>query len=323
LTNPARPLVESALLAALGALFILIAFYVPLLGVFATLISPLPTAFAVIRHGLRWGVLSSVVTLAILLPFLSPVTAVTLWVVYGTMGVALGYSVRRGLPAERTIGLMTGASLVGLAVDFLGAYLVTGITLRKLAGETVRMFNEAYEIQKGIVGPNPVLEEMMKGITPEMITRMLPAGLLLSSLVLAWVNYELVRRVLPRFGYTMEPLRPFSRWIMPEATAHVWLLSSILLQFQSLYADRFPFLPALIENVFLMAALVLLLDAASALCFHIRRLGLSGGMAGLFTVLAVMMTLSSPLLGLVAQFFGMIDILFDLRRVRYPELQGT
>ena len=51
---------------------------------------------------------------------------------------------------------------------------------RKLAGETVRMFNEAYEI-KGIVGQNPVLEEMMKGITPEMITRMLPAGSLLSS----------------------------------------------------------------------------------------------------------------------------------------------
>ncbi len=323
MSNPARPLVESALLAALGALFILIAFYVPLLGLFATLVSPLPTAFTVIRHGLRWGVLSSVVTLAILLPFLSPVMAITLWVVYGTMGVALGYSVRRGLPPERTIGLMTGASLVGLAVDFLGAYLVTGVTLRQLAEQTVKMFNETYEIQKRLLGENPVLEEMMKTATPEMLTRMLPAGLLLSSLVLAWVNFELVRRVLPRFGYTIEPLRPFSRWIMPEATAHVWLLSSILLQFQSLYAERFPFLPGLLENVFLMAVLVLLLNAASALCFHIRRLGIPGGMAGFFTVLAVTMVLSSPLLGLGAQFFGMIDILFDLRRVRYPELYGT
>ena len=124
MTNRARPLVESALLAALGALLILIAFYVPLFGLFATVVSPLPTAFAVIRHGIRWGIMSSIVTLMVLLPFLSPVTAVTLWVVYGTMGIALGYSVRRNLPAERTIGLMTGASLVGISVDMLGAYLV-------------------------------------------------------------------------------------------------------------------------------------------------------------------------------------------------------
>jgi uncharacterized protein YybS (DUF2232 family) len=320
LTTPARPLVESALLAALGALFILVAFYVPLLGMFATLISPLPTAFVVIRHGVRWGVLSSFVTLAVLFPFLSPITAITLMTVYGTMGVALGYSVRRSLPAERTIGLMTGASMVGVAVDMLGAYLVTGLTLPQLAEQTAKVFNEVFEMSQRIMGGNPALEGMMQTVTPEMIMRTLPAGFLLGSLFLAWVNYEVVRRVLPRFGYTVEPLRPFSRWIMPEATGHVWLLAFVGLQLSPFYAEKLPFLAVVVDNVLPMAMLVLLLDAASALCFFLLRSGFAGGVAGLFTSMAVFMALSSPLLGFGAQLFGMIDVLFDLRRVRYPEL---
>ncbi|MGI6663445.1 MAG: YybS family protein [Bacillota bacterium] len=320
MTSPARPLVESALLSALGALFILVAFYVPVLGVFATLVSPLPVAFAVIRHGIRWGVLSSVVTLIVLLPFLSPITAISLWVVYGTMGVALGYSVRRGLAAERTIGLMTGASLVGMAADLLGAYLVTGITLRQLSDQTIKMFTEAYELNKRLVGETPVLEEIMKTVTPEMVMRMLPAGFFMSSLFLAWLNYEVVRRVFPRFGYTVHPLRPFSRWIMPELAGHAWILGIIAFQLQPFYAERFSFLPIVVENVFLMAVMVLLIDAASALCFFFRRSGISGGMAGFFTLIALYMALTSPLIGLGAQIFGMIDVLFDLRKVRYPEL---
>lgn len=320
MTSPARPLVESALLAALGALLILIVFYVPLLGVFATLVSPLPTAFAAIRHGVRWGVLSSIVTLIVLLPLLNPIYAVTLWVLFGTMGIALGYSVRRSLSAERTIGLMAGASLVGTAVDVLGAYLVTGVTLRQLFEQTIGIFNEAYELNKRLIGDNPALEEMVKALTPEALLKVLPAGFILSGLFVAWVNYELAGRILPRFGYAVSALRPFSRWIMPEAAGHVWILGFIALQLQPFYAGRFPALLVLVENVFLLALWVLLLDAASALCFFLRRSGLSGGMAGFFTFIAVSIAFSSPLLGLGAQIFGMIDILFDLRKVRYPEL---
>lgn len=320
MTSPARPLVESALLAALGALLILVAFYVPVLGMFATLVSPLPAAFAVIRHGIRWGVLSSTVTLIVLLPFLDPITAISLWVVYGTMGVALGYSVRRNLPAEKTIGLMAGASLIGMAADLLGAYLVTGLTLRQVSDQTVKMFAEAYEINKRLMGENPALEEMMKAVTPEMLMRMLPAGFVVGSLFVAWLNYEVVRRVLPRFGYTAHALRPFSRWIMPELAGHAWILAFVALQLHPFYAERFPFLPAVVENVFFMALVTLLLDAASVLCFFLRGSGLSAGMSGFFTIIAISMAFTSPLLGLGAQIFGMIDVLFDLRKVRYPEL---
>lgn len=322
MTSPARPLVESALLAALGALFILVTFYIPVLGTFATLVSPLPIAFAVIRHGPRWGVLSSIATLLVLLPILNPVYAVAFWVVFGTMGLALGYSVRRNFPAERTIGLMMGASIVGMAADLLATYIATGLTLRDLVEESIKAFTGAYEMSAKILGENPMLEEAIKAMTPDFVMKVAPGSFFVSALFLAWLNYEVARRILPRFGYSAGPLRPFSRWIMPVITGHLWILAYMGLYLQPAYADKLPFLAVMAQNVFLAAGMILLLDAASVLCFFLMRAGFTAGMAGVFTALAVSMAYTNPLFLWLAQIFGMIDVLFDLRKVRYPEIAG-
>ncbi|MGI6633323.1 MAG: DUF2232 domain-containing protein [Bacillota bacterium] len=321
MNRTARPLVESALLAALGAVFILISFYVPLLGVFATIVSPLPAGFIVIRHNLRWGFLSSIVTLLVLLPFISPFTAIGLWAVYGAMGMALGYSVTKELSPERSITLMAAATLVGTIVSFAGGYLATGFTLGQLADETVKALQLALAANEKLLGPNPIMDEMAKTLTREFFFRVLPASLILGAFVTAWMNFEIFRRILPRFGHSMKPLSPFSRWIMPEVFGHLWLLSTIALWTQQLYSARFPALVVIVENVYAPVSLLMFADALAALSFYLQRSGISKGLSGLMVFMAASMAFSSQALLLLAQLFGMIDVLFDLRRLRYPELQ--
>lgn len=322
MNRPARSLVESALLAALGAVLVLVSFYIPLLGIFAGVVSPLPIAFVVIRHGIRWGFLSSIVTLTVLFPFVSPFTAIGLWALYGAMGVALGYSVRKHLQPERTVALMAGATMVGLLVDFAGAYLATGLTLRKYADQMVKAFELAKAANEKILGPNPVFDEMAKNLTAEFLLTMLPSLLILTSFTAAWLNFEIIRRILPKFGYSMGALRPFARWIMPEALGHAWILSFIALTLQEFYMAKFPAGLTVAQNVYAAASLVLTVDALACLSFYLQNSGMPKAVSGLFVFMAVSVLLSSPGLGVAAEVFGMIDVLFDVRHVRYPELQG-
>ena len=53
-----RALVESALLAVIGLVLVLLGQYVPFLGIAASLLGPLPSALVVLRHGMR-GVMAS------------------------------------------------------------------------------------------------------------------------------------------------------------------------------------------------------------------------------------------------------------------------
>ena len=97
---------------------------------------------------------------------------------------------------------------------------------------------------------------------------------------------------------------------MPEAT-FIWLLSVFFFS-SSRYTPIGSRFSRSNRERFLMAALVLLLDAASALCFHIRRLGLSEDGRSLHRP-SRHDDPKSPS-GAGRPVFGMIDILFDLRR---------
>src|SRR2546425_11029122 len=76
-----RGLTEGAILAALVAVLALAANYVPLVGLAANFLCPIPLAVLMIRHGLRVAALATVVAIAIGSAISGPVTGVlSCWV---------------------------------------------------------------------------------------------------------------------------------------------------------------------------------------------------------------------------------------------------
>lgn len=317
-TRSARPLVESALLAALGAVMMLIAWYVPFIGVVVGLVSPLPAAVAVIRHGVRWGVLSSAVTMLVLAPFVGWVTALGLWVVNGAMGVSFGFAVRRGY--RSTLVLITAAlgSFVAVVAEFLSAYFVLGLTLGKQIDEMISLWSEAIEINKKILGPNPVIDDFAKMLpSKDMMISMLPAVVFLAAFILAFVNFELFRRILPRLGYNLEGLPPFSRWIFPEPVAILGMVSILTPMVVAQFGLSAPGVVQAMNNITVVTSLLFVGEALAVATFYLLRAGLPRLMVGFFIFAALSMTMGSGPLSLMVALFGMIDILFDFRHVRF------
>ena len=322
-TRSARPLVESALLAALGAVMALIAWYVPVIGVVAGLVSPLPAAVVVIRHGTRWGVMSSLVTMLVLAPLIGWPNALALWVVNGAMGISFGFAVRRRMSPSMVLVTAAGGCLTGVVAEFASAYFILGLTLTKQIEEIVNMWNQALELNKKILGPNPALDEIVKMMpTTEMYMALLPGLAVITAFVMAYINFELFRRVLPRLGYTLEALPPFSRWIFPPPIAFAGIMAMLLSATQAQFNLNLPLLTRLVENVSVVASMLFFLEALAVATFYLMRAGFSRVLAGLVVFMGVSLMVGNAALSTLTYLFGMIDILFDFRHVRSEPVAG-
>src|SRR5881397_1969228 len=85
-----RGLTEGAILAALVAVLALAANYVPLVGLAANFLCPIPLAVLMIRHGLRVAALATVVAIAIGSAISGPVTGVLILLGFAPVGLAIG-----------------------------------------------------------------------------------------------------------------------------------------------------------------------------------------------------------------------------------------
>jgi uncharacterized protein YybS (DUF2232 family) len=307
-----RSLVESALLAALGSVLVLVGYYVPLLGPIAVFLWPLPSALAVLRHGTRWGFLSSIVTGLSLLLFMDWLTALSVWVLFALTGVTFGYAVSKEYSPVATIFITSGAFLVGLLMSFLSVYFVAGFTPAKLIDDYLKAMQAATEMNKKIFGPNAVLEQFSNlEQVKEQLIRLLPGAILVSAVFQSYMNFEVARRVLSKLGQKVEPLPPFSRWIFPEYVAHGAFVSYLAVALEPYH--KISILMGLGENALFMFSLILFAQAASVLSYFMKRARVPGILTGL-TLFYLFVT---PGLNTLAMLFGMIDVLFDFRHLRY------
>lgn len=313
----AKPLVESALMAAVGAVLILISFYVPVIGFVAGLVCPVPFALVVMRHGVRWGLLSSVVTALSLLLFLDILTVVALWVVSGLTGVAFGYAITSGFSPSRTILFTAVAFLLGIVAAFLSLYFISGITPGKFVEQMVDSFAKSLEISEKLFGSNPQMEELTKVIlSKETALQVLPSAILMASVFQAYLNFEVMRRVLPRLGHSLEPLPPFSRWIFPDYVAFAAILSFIAAVTVNYHG--IPLLAQAGQQIFVLTGFFGMLEAVSVMVFYLLRFGLPRFFIGFVCLFVVTQYILVPS-GLTQLFvvFGMMDMLMDFRHLRF------
>src|SRR2546427_1918878 len=122
-----RGLTEGAILAALVAVLALAANYVPLVGLAANFLCPIPLAVLMIRHGLRVAALATVVAIAIGSAISGPVTGVLILLGFAPVGLAIGFGLRRQWSASTVVLITGGAGLLALVFGGGAAEIRLGV----------------------------------------------------------------------------------------------------------------------------------------------------------------------------------------------------
>ncbi|MEW6546250.1 MAG: YybS family protein [Bacillota bacterium] len=308
-----RGLAEGALMAALCVVLGLSAYYIPVLGVAAVLVGPVPIVVACLRHGPRIAILAAVVAGILLGAFLGAMQGLVMGFGFGSMGLALGMGFSRQAPPFTTVLwgslAVASASTLSLGLGFLFLHISPVQTIEQM----FQAYESASELW-GRLGAAGMQEQArtMVAMMRQSFALLWPAAFAGAFVMAAAINWAVARAILRRLGYRVPDPAPFAQWRVPR-----WLLIPFLLAWAAMAAAsyyRLDWLYRLGTNVNMLLMLVMAVEGAAVAFGFLRRW--FGGRAGL--VLAGIVIMIPGLAWPLIVWLGVFDLLFDYRRLANP-----
>lgn len=217
--SPARKLAEGAMLVACAVIFGMSAAYLPLLWLVAIFLWPVPIALMVRRFGVGFGLAGMLATAVILSLFIGPAGAVAMLLFMGGVGFWYGYAARQKFSPWMTLVIGVVFAAVGMAALLVLSSAVAGLGIADFTAQ-VHSFVDFYVSNMESRGQlDTVLGTMTKdefaAALETRVLNLLPASLVMMSMIAAGVAYGLNAYVFKRLGYPVAKLPPFVEWRLP------------------------------------------------------------------------------------------------------------
>lgn len=310
-----RALAEGALLAALAVVLVVAATLIPPLFILS-FVAPAPLVVAVVRHGLRIGLLAGAVAGVLLAIFLGLQALPAGLLLVGT-GAGLGIGVRRGWSIEAVLGLGTIVSLGAILVSLWISLQVAGVDLIDMVLTTTQesyqrslaLWQQIYERMGTSVDIAPIEAELERVI--ELLPLLVPGILVGAGALTAFANYAAAAAPLRRLGNPVPELPPFARWQLPPAAIYALVGVFFILRGVDFIGGQIPptVLPALMSTAWLLQVAVLVNGLATAY-FFLRRWRLGKGVAVVLLVFGFL----NPWFQALFFWLGFLEPLLQVRQ---------
>mgnify|MGYP003586618086 CR=1 FL=1 len=311
MANKINSMTESGILAAITVVMALIAVYVPMLGIVAVLLWPLPMIVLIVRHGLRWGIMSVLVAAILTAVLVEPLISLRLALAFAPGGIALGIGYRRGWPGVRifTVGVIVSLAAKMAALGLV--FLITNIHPFTMQFDALNdSFQKSVEIYQSFNMTEEQIEQAKETFSQNMqlVKLLLPMVVVLMGLMDTALNFVIGGKVLHRLGHDVPVFPKFTEWRLPKAFLYLFGFSLVgmywgttrelaLLYQVSLNGNMIATFAGIIQGVALYQNMTER--------YHWSKI--------LSTVVLVFIVLNGVLLQLLA-FTGLFDMVFDYRR---------
>lgn len=305
------PLTESGLLSALTVILAMAAAYLPVIGMVAALVWALPVVVLIVRHGLRWGGMSVLVSGVIMALLLEPMLSLRMVLSFGPTGLMLGYAFRHQWSGAHAFGMTLVASVAGKLLTFGLLFLVTSVNPLNMQMDVMQQsFDQTFAVYEQMGLDKNAIAASKAQISEAMtyLNLLLPFIVGVMGLLDAGVAYIVSSRVLRRLGETVPQLPPFAEWRLPQF--FLYLLGFALVgiywggsrEIQPLYQAAF--------NLNMVAMGAGVIQGLSLMSYAMDRFRVGRVMRMFFYAFVL---LGGVLVQILA-FTGLFDMLFDYRR---------
>lgn len=309
---PARALSEGALLSALAAVLGLLAYYVPVVGVIATFVWPIPLSLLILRQGLGWGFLATAITAAVLVLFTGPLNGLLLIINMAGVGIWYGYSFRKGVKPMKALAVGSVIAAISAAILVMLSNYVMGLPLMGIADQLEKIIKETVAMYQN----SGLLNNLPAGISIDDFTNsviatmkaLIPGAFVIASMAIAFISYFLTSAVFGRLGYRRHKLPRFREWHL--SWVFLW---GLIIAFAGLLGENFlgyEWMKLLGMNVLYIYSPILIVCGISLLAWFWPRW--AGSPIRLIIIFALVLLFQYSLYALL--IVGLTDTVFDIRK---------
>jgi uncharacterized protein YybS (DUF2232 family) len=296
-----RKITNAAMMAALGVVLSFLGSYYPPLFLLFFLI-PSPMAVACVLGSLSYAVIASFVVFTADIILIDIGTAfVALF--FALQGVFMGYLVNKKRRAGEVLLDVTAISVLGMVGVF---YLLKLAFSVDIMAHFFKAIGAAFDGISSYYKGHPNFSTIQANLLSikHMMEMTIPASLIITILIMSWLNYLVLYKVLKREHFNIEPLPPFEEWKMPYITG--WIFIGVLLY--QYFANK-PNL--IITNIIVLLSFGFTVGGLALIKFYLtRKLNMKSWGANLLLVFLLFFPLTSWLLAVV----GIADTSLDLRK---------
>lgn len=299
-----KPLVEAGLIAAITSFFIIGTLYIPMLSM-ALIMLPVPFILLSVRHGTRYTIFSLIIT-SLLIGFLTGVFyTVFIFVISTPIALIMGYSIKKKKKPYEVVGWGTAATvfstffIIQLISTISGINIIKELStiLQEIVSQQVDMLTS---LDIGLIDVKKTLDYLMM---------LLPALIIVQSMVGAFINYYLTSVIINRFKLVDYQLGDFSDFKLPGNIVFGSFIIFILSVMTS-YIDGIDH-NTLIANITVIFVMIFFLQGISFIAYLLKKSKTPKIIRITSVVLIVLIT---PLMTLVS-LLGLFDSILNLRRI--------
>lgn len=307
-----RWLVEASFMAAITFILMMLT-TMPMFDLIGTFIVPIPMTVLYLRHGKKAAWLCAIVSGVLSALFYNPLWIVKSIILYGAMGVVLGYCIKKEISVAKTIGFLAIINGIGNIVEYVLTFtFLSGITFTQFLQEIVDEFHQSANMLSGMAGSSASAQqiiEIYKSVNINYIIMILPIVFIISIIISSFLNFIIARGILRRLGFKVKSFPPFSKWYLDNRISAILIiifcLSYIMKVNNVVYSDSL-----FVTMLYLLMFVFMIQSLAIVAYFLKNKLKLSNPII----VFVEFIILISPL-SLYFIALGIGDLIMDIRDV--------
>ncbi|SET01870.1 Uncharacterized conserved protein YybS, DUF2232 family [Natronincola peptidivorans] len=300
-----KALIEAALTATITTFFVIATLYISILSILLVVL-PMPFIILSVRHGTRYTVLSLIIS-SLLIGFLTNILyTIFVFIIFSPIALAMGYAIRRRKKPYEVIGFGTAASV--LAIFFLLQIIAIAAGIN-ITDEIANMTREAIDHQMEMLRTlNLDVVDVKESLNYLMM--IIPALVIIHSMIGAFINYYLTAAVINRFNFIDHQLGEFSEFKLP---GNIVLGSFIIfvLSLTTRYIEGIQH-TSLIANVTIIFLVIFFLQGLTFISYLLKKTKVPRFIR---IILVLSLIIISPLMTIVA-FLGLLDAILDIRKLK-------
>lgn len=306
--NKSKQLTEGAILTTIFSVLLLASFLIPLLGSLLLFVLPIPFVIYTNKHGFKPALIMGMAAMLVGLILVNIISIpITLTAVMG--GIAIGHGLNLKRSPYETLTQGTASLAVAFVITLMFSQVVFDVNFSAEFDEQMNQVMSQSEQIVETLGLGDESGEQINMLKEQMslIKGLLPFGIVLMSLLYAFITQWLSYKLINRLEQTRLYFPPFRDLMLPSIILWVYLLALIISLFQS-EPGGMVFL--ITQNISLLTGMLLVIQGVAFIFYFTKKKKLSIGLPIAIMIFAV---LFSPIALPLIRILGVIDIGFKLR----------